>query len=45
MELEGDRSNIADVVATVVRLGVLLLPTVVGANTTGFAVDLPIIQE
>ena len=42
MELEGDRSVIADVVTTVVRVGVLLLPTVVGVNTIGFVVDLPI---
>ena len=41
MELEGDRSVIADVVTTVVRVGILLLPTVVGVNTTGFVVDLP----
>ena len=45
MELDGDRSVIADVVATVVRVGVLLLPTVVGVNTTGFGVDLPIYRN
>ena len=30
----------ADVVATVVGVGVPLLPTVTGVNTTGFVVDL-----
>ena len=30
----------ADVVVTVVGVGVPLLPTVVGVNTTGFVVDL-----
>ena len=45
MELEGDRSVIADVVTTVIGVGVLLLLTVVGANTTGFVVDLPIYKN
>ena len=43
--LEGERSVIADVVATVVRVGFLLLPTVVGVNTSGFVVDLPIYKN
>ena len=36
----GERSVIADEVATVVVVGVPLLPTAVGVNTTRFVVDL-----
>ena len=44
--MEGDKSVIADVVATVVGVGVLLLPacTVVVVFITGFVIGAPIVH-